>query len=62
MVTKPKKEDEDFLTFLQVQIRGVLDGSDASPAERIKAIEMGTKLELARHKIKGGSEGGFFDE
>lgn len=59
---KQKKEDEDFFTFLQKEIRTMLNNSETTSSERIKAIEMGTKLELARHKIKGAeTEGSFYD-
>lgn len=51
-----KKEDK-FFKLLEDGVRAVLQDKDASPADKLKAIDAGAKLLAIRHKIET-SEGG----
>jgi hypothetical protein len=50
---------KDFLKELEDAVTAVLNSTkaDVSTAERLKAVEMGAKLLMIRHRIEGGTEG-----
>lgn len=49
---------EPFLNELQRAVRDVLNSKDGvSTAEKLKAVEMGAKLLMIRHRIDGAGEG-----
>lgn len=48
--------DRAFLKELEKGVRDILKG-DLSTAERLKAIEIGSKLLMIRHRIEGAGEG-----
>ncbi len=52
----------NFIADLEEAIRVVLKDENATTAERIAAINAGTRLETARFKISGSDEeGSFYD-
>ncbi len=58
---KAPKEPKDLSEVLELAIRKVLRDKDTKPADRVKAIEAGTKLLSIKHKIEGGgNDGNFF--
>lgn len=49
---------EPFLKELEKAVRDVLNSKDGvSTAEKLKAVEMGAKLLMIRHRIDGAGEG-----
>lgn len=54
-MTKPK--EDKFFKLLEDGVRDVLKSPEASPADKLKAIDTGAKLLAIRHKIDT-SEGG----
>jgi hypothetical protein len=50
---------KDFLKELEDAVTEVLNSTktDVSTAERLKAVEMGAKLLMIRHRIEGSGEG-----
>lgn len=63
MARKPKSEGESdaFLRDLEAGVRAVLSSKEASPSERVQAINAGAKIAMIKHKISGSDEKGFFD-
>jgi hypothetical protein len=58
------KKDGTFLQELEAGVRRVLLEGEISIAERLKAIEVGSRLLMIRHKIEmggGDDSGSFFD-
>ena len=58
-----KRIGDPLLADLKENIRKVLDDPKSTPAERLKAIEVGTKLLMIQHRITGddsGTDGKFF--
>jgi hypothetical protein len=55
-------DDGDFLKLLEAGVRDVLRDKDAKRSDKLKAVEIGSKLLVIRHKIDGGdgSDGSFF--
>jgi len=64
MVGKDKKEDSSkTLDFLDEQVHEILADKNTKRPERLKAIDLGAKLVMIRHRIEGGGkEGSFFNE
>jgi hypothetical protein len=55
------KPDSDFLDELEAAVRKIVRSSKASKADKLSAINAGTKLLAIRHKINGGDDDkGFF--
>ena len=56
--------DGDFLQLLEKGVRDVLSDKDARRSDKLKAVEIGSKLLAIRHKIDGGdgSDGSFFSK
>lgn len=48
--TKKTARDDSFLNDLEEGVRSVLR-SDATPAEKLKAVEVGAKLAAIRHRL-----------
>lgn len=63
-MSSPKKsaEPRDFIDVLEEAVRGVLKSADSTPAERMSAINSGSKLLMIKHRISGLDEKGFFDK
>jgi hypothetical protein len=47
----------DFIEQLEAEVRSVLNSSDVSTADRLRAVEIGSKLLMIRHRINGAGEG-----
>jgi hypothetical protein len=65
MVQKPEKDKgNETLDFLLEQVKEVLQDKGTKRAERLKAIDLGIKLAVARFRIEGGEgkEGAYFDK
>lgn len=61
MPTAPRKTPTSLIADLEKAIREVLKDEEATLAEKIQAINAGTRLATARHKISGDdAEGSFF--
>jgi hypothetical protein len=57
----PGKEDE-LLKELEMAVRRIVKSNKSSRADKLSAINAGTKLLAIRHRILGGDvEKGFFD-
>jgi hypothetical protein len=52
--------DANFISELENAVRAVLKDKEAKRGDRLKAIEVGTKLLAIRHKIDGGDDAGSF--
>lgn len=59
---KPKQETEKdgFLEVLEQGVRDVLKDKETTPAEKMAAINAGSKLLAIRHKITDGNDDSFF--
>jgi hypothetical protein len=55
-----KKKPDAFVRLLEAGVRDVLKNPAATPADRLKAIEVGAKLALIQHKVKAGDDDAFF--
>lgn len=53
-------KDEEFLQVLEKGIRDVLKSKASTPAEKIQAINAGSRLMAIRHKVGGGEDDNFF--
>jgi hypothetical protein len=52
---------DDLLAVLEKGVRDILKAKKSSKADRLSAINAGTRLLAIRHKINGGAEDeGFF--
>lgn len=57
------KKDDDFLNVLETAVRNIVKNKKASKADKLSAINAGTKLLAIRHKISSSdSEEGFFSK
>jgi hypothetical protein len=58
----PRRKKDTSLATMQQQIEDLLKKPGLTPSERLKAIEVGAKLLMIRHKIEDGlgGEGSFF--
>jgi hypothetical protein len=55
------KPDSDFLDELETAVRKIVRSNKASKADKLSAINAGTKLLAIRHRIQGGEDDkGFF--
>ena len=52
--------DGDFLKLLEAGVRDVLRDKEAKRSDKLKAVEIGSKLLAIRHKIDGGDDAGSF--
>jgi hypothetical protein len=61
-MTKPKGKppDQVFLETLERGVKEVLRAENSTTAERIAAINAGSKLLMIRHKISESDESQFF--
>jgi hypothetical protein len=57
-----RKGNGRFLSNLEKAVEAVLNDESASPADRIKAIEAGTRLLAIKHKVGVTDEKSYFDE
>jgi hypothetical protein len=57
---KPKPPDQVFLEILEKGVRDVLKAEASTAAERIAAINAGSKLMMIRHRISESDEAQFF--
>jgi hypothetical protein len=58
---RKKPEKDEFLETLREGLLGVLKDDKASPGDKLKAIEIGAKLYMIQHKVKGiGDDSGKF--
>jgi hypothetical protein len=57
---KGKSPDQVFLEILEKGVREVLRAETSTAAERIAAINAGSKLLMIRHKISESDESEFF--
>jgi hypothetical protein len=55
-----KKVADSLLTDAEAGIRAVLNDPRAKVSDRLKAIEIASKLLMIKHKIEGGSADGSF--
>jgi hypothetical protein len=55
-------KDEEFLSLLENGVREVLKAKRCTPAERLQAVNVGSRLLAIRHKIGGGDEENFFSK
>jgi len=58
-------KDDKFLKSLEDAVTAVLDNPKTKSGERIKAVEVGSRLLMIRHRIEGGGgddSGSFFDK
>lgn len=57
-----KPNPDQLLVTLEKQVNGVLKNQELTASERLKAIEVGAKLLMIRHKITDGerADGAFF--
>jgi hypothetical protein len=56
-MTRQVAKDASFLKELEDGVRAILDDTELSNAERLRAIETGAKLLMIRHRITGGADG-----
>ena len=55
--------DDPFLTEMEKAVRSIINNRKASRADKLAAINAGTKLAAIRYKINGGDgDKGFFDK
>jgi hypothetical protein len=57
---KQQTNDGDFLKLLEAGVREVLRDKDAKRGDKLKAVEIGSKLLAIRHKIDGADDSGSF--
>jgi len=58
-----KDKSADTLDFLDKQVHEILADKNTKRPERLKAIDLGAKLVMIRHRIEGGGkEGSFFND
>jgi hypothetical protein len=58
---RKKPEKDTFLETLREGLLGVLQDKEASAADKLRAIEIGAKLYMIQHKVKGvGDDSGKF--
>ena len=58
-----KDKSADTLDFLDQQVHEILADKNTKRPERLKAIDLGAKLVMIRHRIEGGGkEGSFFND
>ena len=64
MTPKPEKDKSAAtLDFLDAQVHEILEDKNTKRPERLKAIDLGAKLVMIRHRIEGGGkEGSFFND
>ena len=56
----PRRGKDDLLGLAEREARKVLRMPGLTAGERLKAVEIITKVAAIRHKITDGGEGGFF--
>lgn len=57
---KPATHEPEFIALLESGVRAVLRDKNSKTSDRLKAIEIGSKLLAIRHKIDGGDDSGSF--
>jgi hypothetical protein len=64
MKAQQTSTDGDFLKLLERAVADVLSDKEARRSDKLKAVEIGSKLLAIRHKIDGGgeSDGSFFKQ
>jgi hypothetical protein len=60
MLARVEEPKSNLIADLELAIRAVLKDANATLAEKIQAINAGTRLATARHKISGDDEEGSF--
>ena len=55
-----KPKEDDFLQVLELAVRSTLKDASIDAKDRIRAIEIGSKLAAIRAKIDEGDKGSFF--
>jgi hypothetical protein len=56
-----KRKPDDVLALAEREVRKVLKNGRLTAGERLKAIEIVTKIAAIRHKVSdGGGDGAFF--
>ena len=56
-----EEKDDEFLKELEMAVRKIVKSNKTSKADKLSAINAGTKLLAIRHKITGGDQDkGFF--
>ena len=55
-----KRTPDSFLRLLENNVRTILKNKDATVQDRLKAVEIGSKLAAIQAKAKGGDEDAFF--
>jgi len=57
---KPKPIADDFLDILEQGVRDMLKDGNIEAKDRLKALEVGSKLAAIKAKIDDGERGNFF--
>jgi len=59
-MSKQAADDIEFVKLLEDGVRAVLRDKQAKMSDRLKAVEIGSKLLAIRHKIDGADDSGSF--
>lgn len=62
MSRRRKTSDDKMVELLEQGIKDVLGDPKSMPADKIRAVEAGTKLQLMKHKVSGGQDDGNYFE